>query len=431
MTYIPDIKESDVVWQFSPQVACDAWRANEYFGADSLRRDGDGWWSAHIGGDSAATGSAGTIPGTTASAATVRVKFATGWVIESSECSVDSEEKGPRCLHVAELLFELTRQSLVNMEESPARVRAKQRATAVRKELPFPAVALPEVDDLAQQTLSLGGIGSLLEERDWLDIVRIMELMTSMSDLRMAVRRRIRQEFPGSVREAEEQASKDLSFLPFGWFSILEAGYEILGDLDGLKALYEFYIVTNMAHSPRGTDDIDYHRRLEILTGNDFESESRYVANVAYTEMTMEFGRTRALEDLIQMTKLSDDALFYCNLLQDSDKSKATSEMAVTIALKHSQEAGEFLLEPLFDADSWLYKKRDFSLEEFMASSEMRVQRQLRRVKKVLGAQKAAEMASRIMATFPKRRALVSAVKLFVGGASGEDKDQGTGELRD
>ena len=415
MTHIPDIKESDVVWQFLPRIAYDAWLANEYLGVDSLQQDGGGRWSAHIGGDSAAT---------------VRVKFASGWVIESSECSADSGEENPHCLHVAELLFELTRQALIDLEESPSRVRARLRATAERKELPFPAIALPAVDELSKQTLSQGGVGPLLEDRDWLDIVRIMELMTSMGNMRMAVRRHVRPELPSSIREMEESASKNLSFLPFGWFSILEAGYESLGDLDGLKTLYGFYIATNMAHSPRGAEDVDYHRRLETLARDSFESESRYIANVAYTEMAMGFGRIPALEDLMQMAKLSDDALFYCDSLQGNDKSKAASKMAATIALKHPQGAGEFLLEPIFDADSWLYRKNDFSLEGLTTSSEVRVQRQLRQVRKVLGAQKAAEMASRVMVMFPKRHALLSAVKLFISGAPGAKEDLGIERAR-
>lgn len=415
---VPDIKEVDVVWQFAPQIARDAWHDNEYFGVDALKTSASGWWSAEIKGNQPAT---------------VKVKFAQNWSIESSNCSVHAAEKNPHCLHVAELLFEMTRQELVNSVPSPSRVRAQKRETAQHEDLPFEAVAIPLADKIARRSLSAGGIGPLLERREWLDIVRILELMTSMGNVRMALRRRnelgisLMQETDAEGNESEgakdfeksedheaEDTTKNLNInsLPTIWFTLLEAGYESLGDSEGLKNLYRFYITSGRVESPQKEGDIDYLLRFKTLTGEKFVEEARFVVNLAYTEKELEFERTSAVEDLIRMAKLSDDALFYCSCLHGNEQSRATSDMAETIALSHLEEAGKMLLAPLYDADSWLYEKKMFFDRGKWKKPVFKIRSQVHKVGRILGPQKALEMTRYVQRMFPQRSDVVGMMKL-------------------
>ncbi|MBT1182122.1 hypothetical protein JS531_09225 [Bifidobacterium sp. CP2] len=156
--------------------------------------------------------------------------------------------------------------------------------------------------------------------------------------------------------------------LPHGWFTMLEAAYEQLGDRADLAKVYAVYIAQG-----RLPQDARYVDRLRWLLGDTTELDvmlgqltggfrpanderMRPVAGLAYEHLLREF-------------RLSDEAVSYCESLRKYDR-RCVRRLADTIAIGHADRVEDLKAVKIDWTTCFDEVDIDFAGEEFRADLE-------------------------------------------------------------
>ncbi|WP_126029558.1 hypothetical protein [Bifidobacterium callimiconis] len=221
----------------------------------------------------------------------------------------------------------------------------------------------------------------IMDDRQWATVCDLLQGYLAMDDLDNAVRvfrdRRMQELADSCLPDAEPTPAPP--GLPQGWWTLLEAAYERLGNENGLRRIYACYIVTDRlpwsrkasdvpdSEVPRHGREIDhdyYVRKLKTLSGEHWPEDVRRIVRVhqRYYRDPMFAGRQLSYEELLRSERLSDAAWRYCKVRSHprysllDDAAELMEDMFDVVAEQHAEEACNILLVPLRDADSSILK---------------------------------------------------------------------------
>lgn len=125
-----------------------------------------------------------------------------------------------------------------------------------------------------------------------------------------------------------------MSVLPHGWFTLLEAAYERLGDRENLAKVYAVYIAQGLL-----PQDARYVDRLRWLLG-DTKALDVMIGELTGGFRPMKDDRMRptaglAYEHLLREFRLSDEAVAYCEVLRKYDR-RCARRLADVIVIGHA-----------------------------------------------------------------------------------------------
>ncbi|PLS30909.1 hypothetical protein Uis1B_1198 [Bifidobacterium margollesii] len=212
--------------------------------------------------------------------------------------------------------------------------------------------------------------------------------------------------------------------LPHGWHTVLECCAEGMNDVDRLADVYRFLIVNCNTKSDAGY--VSRFRRLMKLNGTDDEQWhdmartlarecSRNIAERIRTRSDMplyeiESGRRSsvwtnpAYEKLIVEERLSDAALTYCVTID-----YPSLPLLKTMAISHPEDARQAISNALpdgaLDAKAIIAGTGRRGMNAHRTTYRQ-VAKQLRRYAEVFGDDEMRELAHRIVAQYPNRKAL-------------------------
>ncbi|WP_236034441.1 SWIM zinc finger family protein [Bifidobacterium saguinibicoloris] len=185
-----------------------------------------------------------------------------------------------------------------------------------------------------------------------------------------------------------------LDELPHTWMTFLEAAYEHLKDVEGLRRLYAYYILIAQTYP-----EAVYVERLRYISGEHWEEDRDLIVSLCEKQRRglMWPAVNPAYERLLREDRLADAAMKYTRLKSPD----VMVRMLDVIALdpQHAQEALRRLCEVLQDPDSVLYESDD-------ARSAKRVGRWIRKIEAVYGFEQAAACSEDIISMFPHRSEL-------------------------
>lgn len=216
----------------------------------------------------------------------------------------------------------------------------------------------------------------VMDDRQWEMVRDLLQWYLAMDDLDHAVK---------VIRDQKTRELADIGLsdanpspvppgLPQGWWTLLEAAYERLGDEDGLRRIYACYIVTDrlpwdqkISDVPRHGREIDYAhyvRKLKALSGDRWPEDVRRMVRVhqRYYRDPMFAGRQLAYEELLRSERLSDAAWRYCKVRSHpryalaDDAAELMDTMFDIVVEHHAEDVCNILLAPLRDADSPILK---------------------------------------------------------------------------
>lgn len=221
----------------------------------------------------------------------------------------------------------------------------------------------------------------VMDDRQWAMTRDLLQRYLAMDDLDHAVK---------TIRDQETRELADIGLpdanpspappgLPQGWWTLLEAAYERLGDEDSLRRIYACYIVTDRLPwrrktsgvpgfaVPRRGREIDYGlyvRKLKALAGEQWPEDVRRMVRVhqRYYRDPMFAGRQLAYEELLRSERLSDAAWRYCKVRSHpryalaDDAAELMDTMFDIVVEHHAEDVCNILLAPLRDADSPILK---------------------------------------------------------------------------
>ncbi|KAA8829873.1 hypothetical protein [Bifidobacterium tissieri] len=215
----------------------------------------------------------------------------------------------------------------------------------------------------------------IMDDQQWVMVRDLLQQYLAMDDLDNAVQvfrdREMKKLADSCLPDAVPSPASP--GLPQGWWTLLEAAYERLGDEEGLRRIYACYIVTDRlpwyrrkrdpSRIPRHGNEIDsahYVRKLKTLSGEHWPEDVRRMVAVhqRYYRDPMLSGRQLAYEELLLSERLSDAAWRYCKVRCRSryalvgEGAKLMERMFDIVSKRHAEEACDILLAPLHDADS-------------------------------------------------------------------------------
>ncbi|OZG58458.1 hypothetical protein BTIS_0827 [Bifidobacterium tissieri] len=215
----------------------------------------------------------------------------------------------------------------------------------------------------------------IMDDQQWAMVRDLLQRYLAMDDLDDAVQV-FRDREMGKLADSclpDAVPSPAPPGLPQGWWTLLEAAYECLGDEEGLRRIYACYIVTDRlpwhrrsqmpSRVPRHEREIDsahYVRKLKTLSGEHWPEDVRRMVEVhqRYYRDPMLSGRQLAYEELLLSERLSDAAWRYCKVrchsryTLASEAAELMERMFDVVSERHAEEACDILLAPLHDADS-------------------------------------------------------------------------------
>lgn len=381
---IPDISEIDVVWQFDFDVAIDAWNEYKYDGVSSVVQTTVGTWEGvEVGRDDA----------------DCAVTFDLEWTLTEVKCSAHGLQEDGFCNHAAMVLFQMTAEKLLAATESPIRLLAKERAKNLPEDiiLPVEPLALPQVRKMVEHTMVRNDVKRLLRREDWLDVIRILEILTAMNNPRSALSRRTDVDNAAAAVEGGWREGK--GYLKHSFWTMLEAAYEAVGDGEGLKRLYCYFIAAGLSHGA------EHSQRLQALTGEQWPKVAVYIVHLVLTTEDMEVTRNFTLETIMKKCNLAGAALAYCQRLRGETRDRAALDLSSLLVTKYPDETRKFLLNPLYDADSWIYQT-DLKFFAAKRKSTHQVMQWMGVYRRRFGFDDVKEVAGRITQMFPNREYL-------------------------
>ncbi|OXN01049.1 hypothetical protein [Bifidobacterium vansinderenii] len=221
----------------------------------------------------------------------------------------------------------------------------------------------------------------VMDDRQWAMTRDLLQWYLAMDDLDHAVK---------TIHDQKTRELADIGLpdanpspappgLPQGWWTLLEAAYERLGDEDGLRRIYACYIVIDRLpwrwkisgvpgfDVPRRGREIDYGlyvRKLKALAGEQWPEDVRRMVRVhqRYYRDPIFAGRQLAYEELLRSERLSDAAWRYCKVrcrsryVVASTAAELMDTMFDIVVEHHAEDVCNILLSPLRDADSPILK---------------------------------------------------------------------------
>lgn len=225
------------------------------------------------------------------------------------------------------------------------------------------------------------GIRCLHDERDydrlihqfqWEQVRDMLQRALSMHDLETAIQRdeqQFMQSLANSCDENAPQIGGGDPGLPHGWLTLLEAAYERLGDTEGLRRTYEYYIITGTAvEIPNKYDPVPYffNHYVEKLHELDDElGDGRWQESIqriehlydTYRSDPMFHSRNRPYEALLIQEQRGAAAMRYCaRRCKDWYDEALISDLFPVLTEYDFDKASNLLLQPLHDADSKLLR---------------------------------------------------------------------------
>lgn len=193
-----------------------------------------------------------------------------------------------------------------------------------------------------------------------------------------------------------------LDELPHTWMTILEAAYEYLHDVAGLRCLYIYYILIAQT-DPEAV----YVQKLRNISGEHWQEDRDEI--VSLYEMSPSFASESptnpAYERLLREEGLSDAAKRYC-LIKSTD---ILVRMLDVVALKpkNAHLALGQITRMLGDPDAPIYEHDD-------SHSALRVRHWLRKVETAYDHETARDLAAQIKDMFPGRTTLMKTLEEYL-----------------
>ncbi|OZG66669.1 hypothetical protein BHAP_0078 [Bifidobacterium hapali] len=211
----------------------------------------------------------------------------------------------------------------------------------------------------------------LMNQLQWEQIREILQRILLMHDLEAAVQfheeRFMRSLTNSCTEDAPEIGGADPG-LPHGWFTVLEAAYERLVDVDGLCRIYAYYIIMGVdaeellklnEYSPVPFFFNHYVEKLHDLAGERWPEFVQRIENLydKYRSDPMFHSRNRQYEALLIQERHGAAAIQYCSRrCKDWYDEALVSDLFAVMAEYDLGKAADLLLHPLHDADSKLMR---------------------------------------------------------------------------
>lgn len=369
----------------------------------------------------------------------VDVRLHRGRVV-SAACSCPYARRSAYCKHVAA--------TLIAMAERLRRRRDREQGV----EPEFPRDASDMVHGYVRREFSFSS--RLSDDDDWRAVKRVLETLYEFPDLEKVFRVMEHDLFRnGDLEENEElqrrpgqaatetlaqhreslyrkrrptnadernlanmrilvpsSAVSHLDDLPHTWMTILEAAYEHLHDVKGLRRLYVYYILIAQT-DPEAV----YVARLRAISGEHWEEDRDEI--VRLQTKCRRFGSmpkvNPAYERLVREERLAREASDYCLTSCTGD---VTIRLLDVIARdpKSLEETLRYFRNVLKDPDSDVYKQDD------EASAE-RVGRWIRKIDTVIGYDEACALAEHVVGMFPQREKLREGLADYASDADADE----------
>ncbi|WP_298048700.1 SWIM zinc finger domain-containing protein [uncultured Bifidobacterium sp.] len=385
-------------------------RALAYYDAGMVRcvsRSAAGLWHAKVMG---ATGSYD-----------VDVRIRNGRVV-SAACSCPYGQKHTYCKHVGAVLLTLDARAQ-RERRLDADTETEGGTDGEYSQIPHDASrmvgkywngqfpASRERGDVPDVESVVDSIDRFTDE-DWKAVRRILETACGLPDvepyLEYLDRRQIRREITASKADSTMNMRllvpsirpHDISDLPHGWLTILEAAYEHLNDAAGLRRLYIMYIL--MA---RTFPEAVYVRKLREVSGIHWREDRDTIVDYANSHRLnmMHGGSNPAYERLLREEHLPDAADKY-SMLQGEDCRLRLFDL---VAEASPEDAKKRVCRMLQQPDSPIYQNKD-------QESAARVGAWLHNLDAVFGGSIAYDLARHIVGMFPQREHLRRALAEYL-----------------
>ena len=384
----PALSQRDVERLFESQVLA---RARRYAHAGRVRdlaNIAEGLWHARV---------EGSVP------YSVDVRILHSRVV-SAGCSCPDGQRRTYCKHVGAVLL--------TMAEA---ARIEQRTTV------FPQEASHELWWYWHNSGHRPDVR--LSEDEWRAVRMLLERLYGLPDL--AAYMRMNRDGRHSWQEPDIPLSKEqkkrhkhrtrrrsmsgadverLEDLPHGWLTVLEAAYEHLHDVEGLRLLYAMYIL-----GARDDADARYVPRLRALAGSHWADDVALIEHWATdgSGACMSRDDNPAYERLLREEHLVDAAKCYCMLHSGEVRRLRLLDMLVE---GEPEDSIDRLLGFLRQPDSAVY------LGDAEQSARL-VGAWLDRISEVLGSARSADLAAWIADMFPNREFLQARLRAYLESA--------------
>lgn len=378
-------------------------RAQAYYDAGTVRRVSQsiaGLWHAQV------MGSNGFYD--------VDIRIRHGHVV-SAACTCPYGQKHTYCKHVGAVLFALDAQN--RQAEDKDSEYASSAASAYWNGQ-FPGRLLFKD--------GRGDPDARLTDEDWQAVRRILETACGLPDIETYLEYLDRQQLRREI-EPNKSASTmnmrllvpyikpaDISDLPHGWLTFLEAAYEHLHDTAGLRRLYIMYIL--MA---RTFPEAVYVRKLREVSGDHWAEDRTTIVDYVngHKLYMMHGGSNPAYERLLREEHLPQAAYEY-SLMQSADCRLRLFDL---IAEANPEKTKQRVCGMLQQPESPIYQSNDQESADLVSAW-------LHCLDDAFGESLAHDLARHIVGMFPQRKLLHHASAEYLADPS-PDKETSTSEM--
>ena len=190
----------------------------------------------------------------------------------------------------------------------------------------------------------------------------------------------------GKVRRFFSSSDLPHDVFPHGWWTYLEAIYEIEEDVDALLDIYQAYVVEG--------NDAEYIKHIKRVSHDEWSTRrDAIVAAFVETQLPRE-----SFEALMRKEHLADEALSYCKRFP-----LRTPDLCQVFAQKYPSETKELLLQ-LIDEKSLHTSGR----AEYQAICSV-----IQRYKSVFGTEEATKIVDILLNQYRQRRAMKEELELL------------------
>ncbi|MGO5318090.1 SWIM zinc finger family protein [Bifidobacterium boum] len=280
-----------------------------------------------------------------------------------------------------------------------------------------------------------GDAVDVLDEQDWDAVRRVLESGLGMSDAQSRLVSLIRSNGSYAKQQSCDGGNggetvanmrllvplirpTDITQLPHGWFTVLEAAYEHLSDRAGLRRLYRMYIL--MA---RTLPEAVYVQRLRSVSGEQWQEDCDAIVDFANRhpfEITYG-GNNPAYERLLREEQLTQAAASYCYRGSDNHSWMYLLDL---VAQADPERCKSWLNVMLLEPDSELYRMHSDDSARY-------VEAWIRRIETVFGEDFAGDLASRIISMFPRRDQLRARLEPYCNADDEAKETEAVNELAD
>lgn len=384
----PALSQRDVEKLFEPQVLA---RARRYANAGRVRElanIAEGLWHARV---------EGSVP------YSVDVRILHSRVV-SAGCSCPDGQRRTYCKHVGAVLL--------TMEEA---ARTEQDIAGFPQEASYtlwwywnnvghrPGVRLGE-DEWRGVRMALERLYGLPDLTEYMHMNWEGRHSWQEPDIPLRKKQKKHRKLRAHRRSMSLADIERLEDLPHGWLTVLEAAYEHLHDVEGLRRLYAMYIL-----GARDDADAQYVPRLRALSGSHWADDVALIEHWATDGHGLNMPRddNSAYERLLREEHLVAAAKCYCMLHSSEERRLRLLDMLVE---GESEDSIDRLLGFLRQPDSAVY------LGDVEQSARL-VGAWLDRISEVLGFARAADLAAWIADMFPNREFLQARLRAYLESA--------------